>query len=464
MKEYLIRVFLNEYFLLIITAALGAALGKIKIKNFSLGSTGGIFSGIFVGWLVVFICNKFPETDSSYGTAQSVISDLTAQGGSFKSFLMFFFLLLFICAVGLGVGSKIRSVLNKTGVKLVAIGVLIPVVSMALTFGCLKLAPSLMGDSYSGYKISGMYSGSMTNSAALGTSIGVVKNTDIQARYQALDDEGKSEALAMIHAEDTTPTAALEGEQIGAFKGTAISNLSQGFAISFPVGTVIIILIMTLLSAASRAQVAKENALLNHSKSAARHQKDADPNASKPLFYSAVVFGLVIAVGCLLGSIEIPLGNGTTFSLDNVGGVLISALVFSNIKRIGPFDLGVNPKVLGFMREFALLFFMSVVGMGNGYAVVNALTGASLWVAVMAAVVEIVAVAVAILVGRYALKLRWGLLAGAINGGCTSSVGMGTAISTMDSDEPVIGYGISQPFAILANVLLISWFHGTFFI
>ena len=34
----------------------------------------------------------------------------------------------------------------------------------------------------------------------------------------------------------------------------------------------------------------------------------------------------------------------------------------------------------------------------------------------------------------------------------------------MDSDEPIVGYGISQPFAILANVILISLFHSYFFV
>jgi putative transport protein len=43
-------------------------------------------------------------------------------------------------------------------------------------------------------------------------------------------------------------------------------------------------------------------------------------------------------------------------------------------------------------------------------------------------------------------------------------VGLGTALNTMDSDEPTLGYGAAQPFAILANVLLISLFHSLFFI
>lgn len=118
---------------------------------------------------------------------------------------------------------------------------------------------------------------------------------------------------------------------------------------------------------------------------------------------------------------------------------------------------------LGFVREFGLLFFMSIIGLSYGYQVVHSFLGSGLVVAIMAAVVEIIAVAVALILGRI-MKLRWGLLAGAICGGCTSTVGLGTALVTMDSDEPGMGFGVSQPFAILANVLLIAWFHAQFFL
>jgi putative transport protein len=84
--------------------------------------------------------------------------------------------------------------------------------------------------------------------------------------------------------------------------------------------------------------------------------------------------------------------------------------------------------------------------------------------AIMALVIEVVAILLSIVLGRFILKLNWGLLSGAICGGCTSAVGLGTALNTMDSDEPTLGYGAAQPFAILANVLLISMFHTLFFI
>lgn len=452
----LVNMFSNQYLLLLIAAAIGAAIGNIKIKGFSLGSAAGIFSGIFVGWAMTAIVNKNPGLWSSLATVSENGSvSVTLVSDAFSTF----FLLLFICSIGLSVGSKIKTVLNLQGLKLIVIGVLIPVVAMAMTWGCLKAAPALMGDDYNGYQISGMYSGAMTNTAAYGNSMAVVSGMDdVADRYAALSDEDKTLALEMIGAEDTTPTDALAEGQIGAFKGKAKANISLGYAISFPVGTLVIIIAMSIFAALTKKQRASE--ALETSEAVAA--KKAVAGQEKPLFFDAVVYGIVFFFGIALGSIKIPLGN-VNFTLSPVGGVLISSLVFSNIPKIGPIDMRSNPKVLAFMREFSQILFMSVIGMQYGYDVVHAFTGSGLVIALMAAVVEIVAILAAVVIGRL-MKIRWDRLSGAICGGCTSATGLGAAVSTMGHEEPVLGYGVAQPFAILANVLLISWYHGTFFI
>jgi len=451
MKQYLISVCFDQYFLLFVTAALGAAIGKIKIKGFSFGSSAGIFAGIFVGWLITTIAKTMPDNTAVASVAAGTVAPQT---------FMTFFLLLFIAAVGLSCGGKIKAILKKSGIKIVAIGILIPVVSMAMTVGCLQVAPKFMGDSYDAYQIAGLYSGAMTNTASFGTSLEIVGSMeDVNERYTALSDEHKTRVLKLIEAEDTTPTESLNEGQIAAFIGKAKSNISLGYAISFPVGTIVIILAMSVIPVFLR----KKKPQVDEDAVKAAHNAPK-PGMDKPFFYSAVIFGLVMAVGILIGNIKIPLGSSITFSLSSVGGVLISALIFSNFKKIGPFDMTINPKTLGYLREFSLIFFMSVVGLNNGYKVIQAFTGSGLVIAIMAIIIEVVAIAVAFVIGRYVFKLNWGVLSGAISGGCTSAVGLGAALSTVGTDEPTMGYGAAQPFAILANVVLISLFHSNFFI
>lgn len=454
MKTFLASVFTNQYLILLITAALGAALGKIKIKGFSLGGTGGIFVGIVIGWGLSTIVLKVPEFSG-------LIDANTGEPVLIPEAFMTFFLLMFICSIGLSVGNKLKSVLNLQGLKLVVIGVLIPIVSMVLTWGCLKTAPALMGGNFNGYQISGLYSGAMTNTAAYGNSMAVISGMDnIQERYAGLTDEEKTRVLEMIGAEDTTPTDRLSGEQIGIFKGKAKANISLGYAISFPIGTIVIILAMVLFSAATKRERTKEEGA---NQAVEEHKSNFPAVKQKPVFFDAVVFGIVFFFGIVLGSIKIPLGNSVSFTLSPVGGILISSLVFSNITKLGPINMTSHPQVLAFMREFSLIFFMSIAGLSYGYDVISAFSGSGLVLVVMAIVIEVVAVLVAVVIGRL-LKIKWARLGGAICGGCTSSVGLGTAISTMGHDEPALGYGVAQPFAILANVLLISLFHSSFFI
>lgn len=56
-------------------------------------------------------------------------------------------------------------------------------------------------------------------------------------------------------------------------------------------------------------------------------------------------------------------------------------------------------------------------------------------------------------VGKYAFRINWVMLSGAICGGMTSTPGLGAAIDAVGSDEPAAGYGAVYPFALLGMVL-----------
>lgn len=510
LATFLANTFFNQYFLLFFAAALGALLGRVKIKGFTLGSTGGIFSGIVIGWAVTEIAAKVPEESAAYssstlGSASNILSEGVIPASSFVQFI---FLLLFIAAVGLLVGKKLKNVMNRQGIKLIVMGLFIPILSMVLTLGCLKVAPALMGDSYNGYQVSGLFSGAMTNSAAYGNSMSVVTNigaptiakeyaeADTASKVRALEmidlitvsEEGGTTVVTLNYTSEESPETltvakgesyrdyitaqadsgaitlpeSLEMADAGKFLGKAKGQIATGYAITFPVGTVVVILLMTIIGLIvnkkkNRAEAVEE---LRSKMGGGTIQAGDD----KQFLFDAVVFGLVIGIGILVGNIKIPLPGNASFSLGPVGGVLILALIFGNINKIGPRSITQNPKVLNLVREFALLFFMTVTGLTYGYDVIHAFAGTGIILALMAMVIVIIAMLLSVILGRFILKLNWGLLSGAISGGCTSTVGLGAALNTIGGDEPILGYGVSQPFAILANVILIALFHQHFFI
>ncbi|MDF2888782.1 MAG: putative permease [Lacrimispora sp.] len=451
----IISVLTNQFFLLFLTIVSGLLIGKIKIKNFSLGVSGGIFTGIGIGWLVTNFAKNVKEGEAGYNIGKKILTSGTVSSGFFM-----FFLLLFLTAIGLIVGKNIGSIFKRYGIKFVIIGAIIPAVSMLVTVGCFQL---VRGSSINGFQISGMYSGSMTSTPAYGTSLDVVSALDIEKRYERLSESDKSRFLSMISQDGSlTPenTPNLTPEQAGAFKEAAKSAVSLGYTVAFPFGVIVIVIMITLLPKLFGIDIEKEKNAYN--KELLESQNHGKVIADQPLDF--MLFAAVAVIGIVVGSINIPMGSFGNFSLGAAGGVLISALVFSYIGKIGPFNFRMDTKSLSMVREMGLTFFMSVVGLTYGYDVINSLSGSGLSLALMAIAVETIAVLISFLIGHKVFKLNWVILSGAICGGCTSAPGLGAALSTIGNDEPTAGYGAAQPFAILANVLLITVFHNMIFL
>lgn len=52
MLKFVNTILTNQFFLMFLAIATGLLIGKIKIKSFSLGVSGGIFTGIVIGYFV----------------------------------------------------------------------------------------------------------------------------------------------------------------------------------------------------------------------------------------------------------------------------------------------------------------------------------------------------------------------------------------------------------------------------
>lgn len=413
MTELLISALTNQFFLIFLAIATGLLIGKIKIGNFSLGVSGGIFSGILIGYVVYAWASSIAEGGIGYKSAASVI-----KTGVVSNLFFTFFLMLFLVSIGMKVGSSIGAIFKKYGIKFVVIGVIIPAISMAVAIASYQLVLK-NNPSVTKFETIGMFAGAMTSTPAYGT---------------ALDAAGNI----------------ISGESLEA----ASSAISLGYTVAFPVGVLVIVILISLLPKLFGIDIAAEKEAyeleLSQTKNATQQLKDG------PLDF--MLLALVAAVGIIIGNITIPLGSFGSFSLGGAGGILISALVFSYVGKIGPMNFRMDQKSLGILYQMGLTFFMAVVGLRYGHDVVNSLMGSGLQLAIAAAAVETFAVLIAFLVGHKVFHLNWIILSGAIAGGCTSAPGLGAAISSTGSEEPTAGYGAAQPFAILANVLLATIF------
>lgn len=411
--EAILSVVTNQFFMIFLAIVLGLALGKIKIGNFSLGVSGGIFSGIVIGYFAYDWASKVQEGQVGYASASTVL-----KNGVVSNLFFTFFLMLFLVAIGMKVGGGIGAIFKRYGIKFVVIGVMIPVLSMVVTVAAYHLV--LKGDpTITEFETIGMFAGAMTSTPAYGT---------------ALDAAGKI----------------VTGDALEA----ASSAISLGYTVSFPIGVLVIVLMISLLPKLFGIDVEAEKLAydkeLSEAAPADKKVKDGPMNF--------MVLALVAVIGILVGSITIPLGTFGEFSLGSAGGILVAALVLSYIGKIGPLNVRMDQKALGILYQMGLTFFMAVVGLRYGYDVIHSLMGSGLQLAIVSIFVEGIAVLLAFLVGYKLFKINWVILSGAIAGGCTSAPGLGAAISATGSEEPTAGYGAAQPFAILANVLLATLF------
>ena len=448
--SWIFSILSNQFFLIFITVATGLLIGRIKIKNFCLEVSGGIFSGIFFGWLVVHLAKTAQESDPYYQTAQNVLKSGVVSKAFFN-----FFLMIFLVAIGLTVGKNIGSIFKKYGAKFAVIGFTIPVTAMFVTLICCLFMSKA---SLNGFELGGMYTGAMTSTPAYGTSLDIVDDFDVQEKYDSLNEKDKQKVLRFIGADDDS--AILSAEQIAVFKENASTAVSLGHTVAFPVGVFVIVIMISVMPKLFKIDVKKEN--MQYLEELKKHPEHGKKIEDKPVDF--LVFGLVAVIGMLLGQVTIPLGPLGNFSLGSAGGVLIAALIFSHVGQIGPVNFRMDTKELGVIREFGLTFFMAVTGLMYGYEVVNSLSGTGMSMALMAVAVETIAVLVSFFLGRKLFKLNWVMLSGAICGGCTSAPGLGAAITSVGNDEPTAGYGAAQPFAILANVLLMTLFHQLVFL
>lgn len=444
--NYLITVFTNQFFLMFLTIVFGLMIGKIKIGNFSLGVSGGIFSGIIIGYFVTRWAQGVQEGEAAYQTAAGIL-----KNGVVANIFFIFFLLLFLLSIGLKVGGSIGTIFKKYGFKFVVIGVSIPLISMLMA---VILQFVVLGNNdVTEHETAGMFAGAMTSTPGYGTALDASNAIDYKTMYTEGENKQKEEMLKIIDpsgeltVENTTE---LSTEQANTYKEAMASKVSLGYTVAFPMGVLVIVVLISLLPRIFHIDLEKEKA--EYEKEIKQIENKKENEKIQPLNFMTMAVAAVI--GILIGNINIPLGDLGTFSLGTAGGVLLAALILSYIGKIGPLNFRMDPKGLGYLYQMGLTFFMAVVGLRYGYDVVSSLTGSGLILALSAVVVEAVAVIASFFIGHKIFKLNWIILSGAIAGGCTSAPGLGAAISSTGSEEPTTGYGAAQPFAILANVLL----------
>jgi putative transport protein len=167
-----------------------------------------------------------------------------------------------------------------------------------------------------------------------------------------------------------------------------------------------------------------------------------------------VIFvGLGILIGGLVGALSLDVG-GLPLSLTASGGALVMGLVFGWLRAVRPTFGRIPEPALWVFDTVGLAVFIGVVGLDAGPSFVSGLrvTGPSLLV--VGFLVALTPHVVAVLFGRYVLRMNPVMLLGACAGAGTVTAALRAIQDEAGSKLPVLGYTV--PYAI-GNILLTAW-------
>lgn len=145
--EWIVKTMQNSPELAIfLTLALGFAIGRIKIKGFSLGSvTGVLLMGVLIGQLGITVSPTVKST----------------------------FFLIFLFAVGYSVGPQFIHSLKKEGLPQIAFAVIVCVMCLVMAWVCALIAGFDVGNAV------GLLSGANTISAVIGVATDTINQLNI---------------------------------------------------------------------------------------------------------------------------------------------------------------------------------------------------------------------------------------------------------------------------------------------
>ncbi len=385
----------------------GYALGRVTIKGINLGS-----AGVFIVALL-FGCFCYGPLDAQL---QNAGVSYTSNALKIVENLG---LILFVTAVGFIAGPNFFAGLKKNFKSYITLGAVIILSGALATVLCIvvfRCHPAMA---------TGLMAGALTSTPAFSAA----KET-VNVVYAAAGSAAAADAESMV---------------------------SVGYGIAYLYGVIGVVLFVQLIPKLTKANIPEEVKKLQVASNGARANKEISGLIELDDMGLAP-FALAVAIGILVGSIKIPMGN-SSFSLGTTGGTLLTALVIAHFGRIGKLSMKANKKMLEVFRELGLIFFLMAAGIPAGAKFVEYFKPEYF---LYGAIITTVPMIVGYIFAKKVLKLSLFNNLGSITGGMTSTPALGTLINVAGTDDVASAYAATYPVALVL-VVLVSQFIITLF-
>ena len=138
------------------------------------------------------------------------------------------------------------------------------------------------------------------------------------------------------------------------------------------------------------------------------------------------------------------------------GGVLMMAMFLRTIGKTGSIVGSMSGPANELLRQLGLLLFLAEVGTSAGKTLVATFQESGFLLFGVGALVTLVPMLLAAIVGRWVFKVSLLDLLGTITGGMTSTPGLAAADSMTDSNIPGVAYATVYPIAMVFLILFIQ--------
>jgi putative transport protein len=179
-------------------------------------------------------------------------------------------------------------------------------------------------------------------------------------------------------------------------------------------------------------------------------------NSPKALEHLNILpFFVGIALGVLAGALPLAVpGLPVPVKLGLAGGPLLVGMILSRFIRVGPFVWYMPPNANILLREAGIVLFLACVGLSAGPGFVQALQQGQGWMWMLGgALITILPLALAALVGRLVMRLNYLTLCGVLSGSLTDPPALAYANSLADSNGASVAYATVYPLTMILRIV-----------
>jgi putative transport protein len=171
--------------------------------------------------------------------------------------------------------------------------------------------------------------------------------------------------------------------------------------------------------------------------------------------FSYVSIGIGMALGFLIGAIQIPIPGIGKLSV-GLSGVLIVALILGNLRRTGGMNWTIPLSANLVLRNLGLTLFLAQVGMASGPKFAATVAETGFLMLGLGAIVLIALVLPILILGLFVFRMPYDEVAGIVAGACGNPAILAYSNKLALTDRPDIGYAMIFPGMTIVKILFVD--------